>query len=66
VDDLTPNDVVNFLFRSGFSTKEDADLDGGRGVGLNAVYTMVMEAGGVLSMRYKKGIYCQFQAFFPE
>ena len=66
VDGLTPNDVVNFLFRSGFSTKDDADLDGGRGVGLNSVYTMVIEAGGVLSMRYKNGVYCQFQAFFPQ
>ena len=66
IDDLTPNDIVNFLFRSGFSTKDDADLDGGRGVGLNAVYAMVTQAGGVLSMRYKKGVYCQFQVSFPN
>lgn len=66
VDDLKPNDVVNFLFRSGFSTKEEAGLDSGRGVGLNSVYSMLRDAGGVLSMRYKKGVYCQFQAFFPQ
>jgi len=54
------------MFRSGFSTKEDADLDGGRGVGLNAVYSMVVKAGGTLSMSHKQGRYCQFKLHFAR
>ena len=66
VDSLTSKQIVGFLFRSGFSTKEDADLDGGRGVGLNAVYSMVIKAGGTLSMSHKQGRYCQFKLHFPR
>lgn len=65
-EQLKPGGAARFIFKSGFSTKEDADIDGGRGVGLNAVYSMINKAGGVISMRHKQGVYCQFQAFFAH
>jgi len=41
-------------------------MDAGRGIGLNAVYSMVRKAGGVISLRHKQGSYCHFQAFFAH
>ena len=64
--DLKPGAAVKFIFKSGFSSQEEADMDAGRGVGLNSVYSMIAKAGGKISMRHKKGSFCQFQAFFAE
>lgn len=63
---LKPGAAVRYIFQPGFSTKDDADIDAGRGVGLNAVYSMIKKAGGTISLRHKKGGFCQFQAFFPH
>jgi len=58
--------AARFIFKSGFSIKEEADIDAGRGVGLNSVYSMIVKAGGTISMRHKQGSFCQFQAFFAH
>ena len=63
---LEEGQALRYIFKSGFSTKEEADMDAGRGVGLNSVYSMITKAGGVISMRHKQGSFCQFQAFFAH
>ena len=52
------------IFHSGFSSKSEADLDAGRGVGLNTVYSMVRESGGSVAFRHQPGSYCQFHLMF--
>ena len=52
------------IFHSGFSSQVMADLDAGRGVGLNTVYDMVREVGGSIGMRHSHGRYCQFSLNF--
>lgn len=52
------------IFHSGFSSQAEADLDAGRGVGLNAVYEMVRQAGGSVGLRHSQGRYCQFYLNF--
>jgi len=52
------------IFHSGFSSQAEADLDAGRGVGLNTVYEMVRSAGGSIGLRHSQGRYCQFYLNF--
>lgn len=54
------------IFHSGFSSQVDADLDAGRGVGLNAVYSMVREHAGSVGLRHSQGRYCQFYLMFDK
>jgi len=59
-----PRLAQKLIFHSGFSSQVMADLDAGRGVGLNTVYEMVREAGGSIGMRHSHGRYCQFSLNF--
>jgi two-component system, chemotaxis family, sensor kinase CheA len=54
---LTPEDAVELLFRPGFSTAEVTTGISGRGVGMDAVRTMVRNLGGdcVISSELGKG-----------
>ncbi|MGS2717947.1 ATP-binding protein [Eionea flava] len=54
-----------FLFHPGFSIREQADIDAGRGVGLEVVKQLVDETQGKLNVSYEKGKYCQFRILFP-
>ncbi len=54
------------IFHSGFSSQAEADLDAGRGVGLNAVYSLVKEHGGSVGLRHSQGRYCQFNLMFNK
>ncbi|MDO5650725.1 MAG: ATP-binding protein [Moraxella sp.] len=57
--------LLNVLFSSGFSTKEDADEDGGRGVGLDLVKERVKEYGGRINVDSKKGEFARFVIQLP-
>ena len=52
------------IFHPGFSTRDEADLDAGRGVGLSAVHSMIRDAGGVLGFAQSAGKHCQFSVRF--
>lgn len=54
-----------FLFHPGFSALDQADMDAGRGVGLDVVKQLVDETKGKLNVSYKKGQYSQFRILFP-
>lgn len=63
---MNSNTAVNLLFKPGFSSKQDADLDGGRGVGLDVVYELVKGKDGKVSVQSQKGKFCQFKLTFPK
>src|SRR4029079_6720542 len=42
--------ILKILCSSGFSTRDDADLTSGRGVGMSVVYNTIRELGGSLTL----------------
>jgi len=58
--------AFKLAFMPGFSKLSDANLDGGRGVGLDVVHTMVKEFNGVISVQHKPGLFCQFRITIPK
>lgn len=58
--------LAKIVFHPGFSTRDEADLDAGRGVGLSAVHTMIKESGGVLGFSHEEGQHCQFSVRFKS
>ncbi len=52
---LTDALALEFLCRPGFSTRDDADMSAGRGVGLDVVWQMVSQVGGQLEMQTAPG-----------
>lgn len=57
--------LLNAIFSSGFSTKESADEDGGRGVGLDIVQERVKEYGGKINVQSEKGQFSRFIVKLP-
>ena len=57
--------LLKILCSSGFSTREDADLTSGRGVGMAVVYTTIRELGGTLAMTSEEGRGTQFTIRLP-
>jgi len=47
---ITVEKALEFMTRSGFSTRDQADLGSGRGVGMDVVAQTVAELGGTLTM----------------
>lgn len=47
---LKPQDIYDFLFHAGFTTKEQADSHAGRGVGLDIVRSKLNEIRGIVSI----------------
>jgi len=64
--DVSQASIGKIIFHSGFSTKDDVDLDSGRGVGLSAVLSMVNDAGGAIGLAQAKNKYCQFSVRFNK
>lgn len=63
---LTRNQLLNQLFSSGFSTKEDADEDGGRGVGLDIIKAQVKKYNGTLNVTSEFGTMTRFVITLPK
>ncbi|MDE4454608.1 chemotaxis protein CheA [Psychrobacter sp. DAB_AL62B] len=62
---LTQGDLLKTLFASGFSTKEHADEDGGRGVGLDVIKALVKEYKGKLNVNSELGQMTRFVITLP-
>lgn len=58
--------VIKFLFRSGFSTAEEATADAGRGVGMNLIADLVQQAGGKIGVSSAPRRYTRFTVTLPE
>jgi two-component system, chemotaxis family, sensor kinase CheA len=52
---LDESQLLNILCRPGFSTRKTADLESGRGIGMDVVKRAVGELGGTLSLRTTVG-----------
>jgi two-component system sensor histidine kinase and response regulator WspE len=62
---LTEQELLEFLFLPGFSTRDTASLLSGRGVGLNVVQSMVQEAGGGVTLTTIPGTGTTFRLTLP-
>jgi two-component system chemotaxis sensor kinase CheA len=57
--------ILKILCSSGFSTREDADLTSGRGVGMSVVHATVRELGGNLTLASEEGRGTRFTIRLP-
>jgi len=62
---LADNELLEFLFLPGFSTREVISTVSGRGVGLNVVQSMVQEAGGSVTVTSEPGVGTVFRLTLP-
>lgn len=62
---LSKSELVRFIFVSGFSTREEASIDAGRGVGLDIVKESVVKLGGKISVKSSRGISSQVTIQLP-
>ena len=65
-ENIEPGQATKLAFRSGFSALDEAEMDGGRGVGLDVVHDMVKQLGGNIFVQQKQGRHCQFKITFPK
>lgn len=57
---LSKRQLIGALFSSGFSTRDGADEDGGRGVGLDIVKDLVVKHGGKIDVQTRVGEFTRF------
>ncbi|RYE91038.1 MAG: chemotaxis protein CheA, partial [Myxococcales bacterium] len=54
--ELDPEETFNLIFLPGFSTKAEADMLAGRGVGMDVVKTNIARLGGVIDVQSEIGV----------
>ncbi|MDD5065943.1 MAG: chemotaxis protein CheA [bacterium] len=62
---LNDEEVMKFIFKPGFSTKETVSTISGRGVGLDVVYNTITNLGGTVRIRNEKGQGSEFIILLP-
>ena len=63
--DLTENELMDFLFLPGFSTREQVTEISGRGVGLDVVHSVVQEMHGIVHASAQPGKGMRFHLQLP-
>lgn len=63
--ELSPAELYDFLFLPGFSTRNEVTEISGRGVGLDVVFSMVHEVGGIIKVESDFGKGTNFQLQLP-
>jgi Amt family ammonium transporter len=58
--------IANLIFESGISTKDKANLSGGRGIGMGIVKQKLDEIGGSISIDFEKNKYTEFSLKIPR
>ena len=64
--DLTTDEVIECMFRSGVSTAAEVTDVSGRGVGMDVVKRMIEDAGGKISVSSESGKGSVFQIVLPK
>lgn len=64
-EEATDADILNLLCLPGFSTRDNADIAAGRGVGMAVVQSTVRELGGMLSLESVAGESTRFTLRLP-
>lgn len=60
------SDAVKYIFNSGFSTADSANLGAGRGIGLSIVKSRVSAAKGKIKVKTQIDRYCEFIITLPS
>jgi signal transduction histidine kinase/HAMP domain-containing protein len=66
IDTWTPQQLIDLLFETGFTTMDRPTTDGGRGVGLDAVRDLTAKMGGLMNVLSKEGQFCEFRLEIPS
>ncbi len=64
--DLDDKQIAGLIFNTNFSTKDDADLNAGRGVGLNLVKEIAKQHNAKIGLVWKPESYTAFKLVFPK
>ncbi len=65
IEAWTQQQLNSLLFETGFTTMDRPTMDGGRGVGLDAVRDLTAKMGGLLNVSSKQGQFCEFRLEIP-
>ena len=65
IESWTERQLIELLFDPGFTTMDPPTIDGGRGIGLDAVRDVVKRAGGSLRLSAEEGKFCQVRLDIP-
>lgn len=66
IADIPTRVIMGLIFKPGFSSNDEVDLDSGRGVGLDLVAQQARKLRGRINVGQKAGQYCQFKFTFPR
>ncbi len=64
-DSLSEQDLIQLIFRPGFSTTAEADSESGRGVGMNVVMDRLASLNGTIDVWTEKGQGSRFRLRLP-
>jgi len=64
-EDLTDTELLEIIFSQGFSTRKEADMASGRGVGMAVVKKIVQELGGTIELDTEIGLGTKFTLQLP-
>jgi two-component sensor histidine kinase/HPt (histidine-containing phosphotransfer) domain-containing protein len=62
---MTEEDKIGLIFRPGFSTKDQASMTSGRGVGMDAVKNIIEKMGGNIKVKTEVNKGTEFNISFP-
>jgi len=62
---LSDAEILDIICSQGFSTREEADMNSGRGVGMAVVKKTIQELGGVLELDTESGMGTKFTIYLP-
>jgi chemotaxis protein histidine kinase CheA len=65
IESWSERQLIELLFDPGFTTMDSPTMDGGRGIGLDAVRDVVRRAGGSLRLSAEEGKFCQVRLDIP-
>ncbi len=65
-DSFSDEQLAGLIFNSNFSTKSDADLNAGRGVGLNLVKEIAQQLNAKIGLNWKSNRHTIFKLVFPK
>jgi len=63
--EMDDTELMGFIFRAGFSTKETVTEVSGRGVGMDVVKNRISSIGGFVDVRTEKDVYTRFSLTIP-
>jgi two-component system chemotaxis sensor kinase CheA len=64
-EQLSDAEILEIICSQGFSTREEADMNSGRGVGMAVVKKTVQELGGYLELDTEQGMGTKFTIYLP-